>query len=129
MRERLRTDACRRYKRVEGAKAIAWKMLQVAEMSWRKLNAPELLSLVASGMRFKDGIRPKSGNETNDMNHQPERTAAGNPVRHLLTVAREPAPNCVSHESLLVEESSTDMLVYLYTTRSINSLKFLFGVG
>lgn len=73
---RLRTDASRRYKRVEGAKAIIWKMLRVAETSWRKLNAPELLPLVASGMTFKDGIRLKSGNDKNDMNHQPERTAA-----------------------------------------------------
>lgn len=73
---RLRTDASRRYKRVEGAKAIIWKMLRVAEKSWRKLNAPELLPLVASGITFKDGIRLKSGHERNDMNHQPERTAA-----------------------------------------------------
>jgi transposase-like protein len=73
---RLRTDASRRYKRVEGAKALIWKMLRVAEQSWRKLNAPELLPLVASGMTFKDGISLKSGHERNDMNHQPERTAA-----------------------------------------------------
>jgi hypothetical protein len=73
---RLRTDASRRYKRVEGATAIIWKMLQVAEQSWRKLNAPELLPLVASGMTFKDGIVLQSGHERNDVNHQPERTAA-----------------------------------------------------
>lgn len=73
---RLRTDASRRYKRVEGATAIIWKMLQVAEQSWRKLNAPELLPLVASGMTCKDGIVLKSGHDKNDMNHQPERTAA-----------------------------------------------------
>lgn len=73
---RLRTDASRRYKRVEGATAIIWKILQVAEQSWRKLNAPELLPLVASGMTFKDGIVLKSGHDKNDMNHQPERTAA-----------------------------------------------------
>ncbi len=36
----------------------------------------DLLWLVASGMTFKDGIRMKSGHERNDMNHQPERTAA-----------------------------------------------------
>lgn len=72
----LRTDASRRYKRVEGAKAIIWKMLRVAEQSWRKVNAPELLPLGASGITFKDGIRPKSGHDRNDMNHQPERTAA-----------------------------------------------------
>lgn len=73
---RLRTDASRRYKRVEGATAIIWKMLQVAQQAWRKLNAPELLPLVASGMTFKDGIVLKSGHEKNDRNHQPERTAA-----------------------------------------------------
>lgn len=73
---RLRTDASRRYKRVEGATAIIWKMLQVAEQAWRKLNAPELLPLVASGMMFKDGIVLKPGYDKNDRNHQPERTAA-----------------------------------------------------
>lgn len=73
---RLRTDASRRYKRVEGAKAIIWKMLQVAEKSWRKLNAPELLPLVASGVMFNDGAMPKSGSVESDGNYQPERTAA-----------------------------------------------------
>ena len=73
---RLRTDASRRYKRVEGAKAIIWKMLRIAETSWRKLNAPELLPLVASGATFKDGVMMKSGSVTSDVNHQPERTAA-----------------------------------------------------
>jgi putative transposase len=73
---RLRTDASRRYKRVAGAKAIIWKMLQIAEKSWRKLNAPELLPLVASGVMFNDGVMPKSGRVESDGNHQPERTAA-----------------------------------------------------
>ena len=56
---RLRTDASRRYKRVEGATVLIWKMLQVAEKSWRKLNAPALLPLVASGRTFQDGIMLK----------------------------------------------------------------------
>lgn len=73
---RLRTDASRRYKRVEGAKAIIWKILQVAEKSWRKLNAPELLPRVASGVTFKDGVMTISGGAESDVNHQPERTAA-----------------------------------------------------
>ncbi|MDE3051233.1 MAG: transposase, partial [Nitrospirota bacterium] len=73
---RLRTDASRRYKRVEGAQAIIWKMLQVAEKSWRKLNAPELLPLVVSGVTFKDGVMTKSGGLESAVNHQPERTAA-----------------------------------------------------
>ncbi len=73
---RLRTDASRRYKRVEGATVLIWKMLQVAEKSWRKLNAPGLLPLVASGRTFQDGILRKSGHERNNMTNQPERTAA-----------------------------------------------------
>jgi transposase-like protein len=32
---RLRTDASRRCKRVEGATVLIWKMLQIAEKSWR----------------------------------------------------------------------------------------------
>ena len=73
---RLRTDASRRYKRVEGAQAIIWKMLRVAEKSWRKLNAPELLPLVASGVPFKDGKITRSGEVNSDGNNQSERTAA-----------------------------------------------------
>jgi transposase-like protein len=73
---RLRTDASRRYKRVEGAKAIIWKMLRVAEQSWRKLNAPELLPLVATGVTFKDGVRTSSESVERNTTQQPERTAA-----------------------------------------------------
>ncbi|MCP9455472.1 MAG: hypothetical protein NNA18_05105 [Nitrospira sp.] len=73
---RLRTDASRPDKRVEGATAIIWTMRQVAEPAGRKLHAPERLPLVTSGMMFKDGIVLKSGHEKNDRNHQPERTAA-----------------------------------------------------
>jgi len=73
---RLRTDASRRYKRVEGAQAMIWKMLRVAEQAWRKLNAPELLPLVASGTPFKDGTMSRSGSVKRDGNYQPERTAA-----------------------------------------------------
>lgn len=57
---RLRTDASRRYKRVDGAKAMIWKLLTVAEKSWRKLNSPELLPLVAQGVKFVDGIEVKT---------------------------------------------------------------------
>lgn len=73
---RLRTDASRRYKRVAGAQAIIWKMLRVAETSWRKLNAPELLPLVASGVPFKDGKMTRSERVKSDGNDQAERTAA-----------------------------------------------------
>lgn len=73
---RLRTDASRRYKRVEGAKAMIWKILQVAEKSWRKLNAPELLPLVASGVKFKDGEMIKSSKTKIETQGQPEMIAA-----------------------------------------------------
>lgn len=53
---RLRTDASRRYKRVEGARAMIWKLMGVAEKAWRKLNAPELLKDVHAGKRFEDGL-------------------------------------------------------------------------
>lgn len=53
---RLRTDASRRYKRVEGAKAMIWKLLRVAEKSWRKLNAQESLPQVYAGRKCFDGI-------------------------------------------------------------------------
>lgn len=72
---RLRTNAARRYKRVEGAQVIIWKMLRVAEQAWRKLNAPELLPLVASGVPFKDGRMIRSGSVPCNKNDQAERTA------------------------------------------------------
>jgi len=53
---RLRTDAARRFKRTENAEAMIWKLLRVAEKSWRKLNAPHLMREVYEGKRFKDGM-------------------------------------------------------------------------
>ena len=53
---RLRTDASRRFKKVENAEAMIWKLLVVAEKSWRALNAPHLMRDVYDGKRFKDGI-------------------------------------------------------------------------
>lgn len=73
---RLRTNASRRYKRVEGAKAIIWKVLRVAEQTWRKLNAPELLPLVASGVRFQNGVRDEAQPDRNEPQFQPEAVAA-----------------------------------------------------
>ncbi len=57
-----------RYKPVEGAKAIIWKMLQ--RSSRQKLTAPELLQLMASGVTFTDGRRTRSGNVKGNGNHQ-----------------------------------------------------------
>jgi len=53
---RLRTDASRRFKKTENAEAMIWKLLCVAEKSWRALNAPHLMKEVYEGKRFKDGV-------------------------------------------------------------------------
>ena len=53
---RLRTNAARQFKRVEHAEAMVWKLLMVAEQTWRKLNAPWLLQAVYDGRRVKDGV-------------------------------------------------------------------------
>jgi transposase-like protein len=57
---RLRTDAARRFKRVENAEAMIWKLLMVAQKSWRALNAPHLLRDVYEGKPFKDGVAVRS---------------------------------------------------------------------
>ncbi len=54
---RLRTSAAKRFKKVESATAIIWKMLQVAERTFRRLNAPELLPAVYAGAKYVDGIK------------------------------------------------------------------------
>ena len=52
---RLCTAASKRYKRVAGATAMIWKLLMVAEQTFRKLNAPHLLPHVMAGLRYEDG--------------------------------------------------------------------------
>src|SRR5690242_14035153 len=56
---RLRTDASRRFKKTENAEAMIWKLLCVAEKSWRALNAPHLMKDVYEAKRFKDGVACK----------------------------------------------------------------------
>jgi transposase-like protein len=56
---RLRTTAAKRYKKVENATAVIWKVLRVVEKSFRRLDAPELPGDVASGVSFVDGIRQR----------------------------------------------------------------------
>jgi putative transposase len=54
---RLRTTAANRFTQVQSAPAILWKLLQVAETSFRRLNAPELLPAVYAGAQYGDGIK------------------------------------------------------------------------
>jgi putative transposase len=53
---RPRTTVAKRFKRVENACALIWKLLCVAEKTFRKLNAPELLKVVAAGVNYVNGI-------------------------------------------------------------------------
>ena len=64
---RLRTDAAKRFKKVENATAVIWKMLLIAESRFRRLNAPELLGEVLSGAVYVNGVR---------LSQQSERAAA-----------------------------------------------------
>jgi transposase-like protein len=53
---RLRTDAAKRYKKVENATAVIFKMLLLTERRFRRLNAPEQMKRVFLGVQFEDGI-------------------------------------------------------------------------
>jgi putative transposase len=52
---RLRTDAARRYKKVENATTVIWKMLMIAERRFRRLRSPELVRDVYLGIKYEDG--------------------------------------------------------------------------
>ena len=52
---RLRTTAAKRFKKVENATALIWKMLQVAESTFRRLKGAELLPAVYAGAQYVDG--------------------------------------------------------------------------
>lgn len=53
---RLRTDAAKRFKKVQNATAMIWKLLQVAEKSFRSLKSYWLLTDVYEGKEYVDGI-------------------------------------------------------------------------
>lgn len=54
---RLRTSAAKRFKKVASATALIWRVLLVAEKSFRKLDHPALLAEVAEGATYLDGVR------------------------------------------------------------------------
>jgi putative transposase len=54
-RVRLRTAASRRFKSQVNATCLIWKTMMVAEMSFRKLNAPQLVEKVAEGKQYENG--------------------------------------------------------------------------
>ena len=54
---RLRTDAAKRFKKVANATALIWRLLQVAEKRFRKIDAPHLAAAVHRGEKFADGVK------------------------------------------------------------------------
>ena len=57
---RLRTTAAKRFKKVENATALIWKILQVAESTFRRLKGAELLPTVYAGAQYVDGVRRRA---------------------------------------------------------------------
>ena len=57
---RLRTDAAKRFKKVAHATAVIWKMLMVAEQTFRRLKHPELMAEGYRGMKCRDGRQEKT---------------------------------------------------------------------
>ena len=53
---RLRTDAAKRFKKIQNATAMIWKLLQVAEKNFRTLKGYWLLPDVYTGKKFVDGV-------------------------------------------------------------------------
>jgi putative transposase len=54
---RLRTTAATCFEKVDAATAIIWKMRQIAETAFQRLNAPELLPTGYAGAQDVDGIQ------------------------------------------------------------------------
>ena len=54
---RLRTDAAKRYRRVDRAIAVIWKMLMEAESRFRRPQSQVLLMDVYQGAEYIDGSR------------------------------------------------------------------------
>jgi transposase-like protein len=58
-RVRLRTAASRRFKSQVNATCLIWKTVMIAEKSFRKLNAPQLVEKVARGTKYDNGKEVK----------------------------------------------------------------------
>jgi transposase-like protein len=56
---RLRTGAARRFKKVDNATAVLWKLLMIAEASFKRFDGADLLRDVANGQEYVDG-EPKT---------------------------------------------------------------------
>ena len=54
---RLRTVAAKRFRKVENATAVIWKLLLIAEARFQRLTAPDLLAEVWNGAQYINGVR------------------------------------------------------------------------
>ena len=54
---RLRTAEAKGFKKVENATAVIWKSPLIAENTFRRLDAPELLADLVSGGVYINGVR------------------------------------------------------------------------
>jgi putative transposase len=54
---RWRTTAAKRFKTIDAATASIWQGLHIAEPTFRRLNAPEVLPAVSAGTRDGDGVQ------------------------------------------------------------------------
>ena len=59
---RRRTTAAQRVKKVDSATATMWKVRPMAEPTFRRRNAPELLPAVYAGAQYGDGIKQPAVN-------------------------------------------------------------------
>ena len=57
---RLRTDASRRFKQVENATAMIWRLLLVAKKHFRKIAAPQHDAAAYRGVVCEGGVNPRS---------------------------------------------------------------------
>ena len=56
--------------------AMAFKLMEAAELRWRKVNAPHLVAAVLHGVQFKDGERVKPKPDTSSTDQDQDRVAA-----------------------------------------------------
>jgi hypothetical protein len=61
---RLRTTAAKRFKKIENATALIWKILQVTESTFRRPKGAELLPAVYAGVQYVDGVQRSRGTES-----------------------------------------------------------------
>jgi hypothetical protein len=54
-----------RFKKVENATALIWKMLQVTESTFRRLRGAKLLPAVYAGVQYEEGVQRITSRQQN----------------------------------------------------------------